>query len=56
MLRSKRVPALPITVVNAEPTPRIGPLDVVELIADDSAGAALDAALVGEQDSAVVAR
>jgi hypothetical protein len=41
-------------VLDAESAPWIGPLDIIELIADDPAGATLDAALVGEQHPAVL--
>src|SRR5688500_8747620 len=41
---------LPESVLNTKAAARIGPLDVVKLVADDPAGTALDAALVREQD------
>jgi hypothetical protein len=40
---------LPESVLNPETILRIGPLDVVELVADDAACPALDTPLVGEQ-------
>src|SRR5690606_26193872 len=43
----------PVPVLDAEAAAGVGPLDVVELVADDPAGAALDAALVGEEDPPV---
>jgi len=43
----------PVPVLDAEAAAGVGPLDVVELVADDPAGAALDAALVGEENPPV---
>src|SRR3712207_6501128 len=45
-----------IPVLNTKSAPRVGPLDVTELVADDAAGAALDAAFIGEDHPAVVSR
>ncbi len=47
---------LPYLIVDAETAARIGPLNILEFMADDSAGAALDAALVRKQDPAIVKR
>jgi hypothetical protein len=41
-------------VLDPKPTPGIRPLDVAVDVADDAAGAALDASLVREHDSAVI--
>src|SRR5215217_8079512 len=42
------------SVLNTKSTPRVRPLDVAELVADDAAGAALDAAFIGEDHPPVV--
>jgi hypothetical protein len=49
-------PASTVTVLDAETSARIGPLDVMKLVADDAAGATFDAPLIGEQDPPVVQR
>src|SRR5262245_65697370 len=41
-------------VMDTEAAPWVGPLHVLEDVTDDPAGAALDAALVGEEDATVV--
>ena len=45
-----------VAVLHAEATARIGPCDVLELVTDDAAGAALDAALVREEHATVALR
>src|SRR5215207_8370381 len=56
VLPSCRLAVLPVPVLNTKPTPRVGPLDVAELVADDAAGAALDAAFIREDHPPVVGR
>ena len=51
---SVRSGASSVPIVNAEAAARVGPFDVVELIADDPARAALDAALVRKRDPAIL--
>ena len=45
-----------MTILNPEPTSRIGPFDIVVDVTDDAACPAFDAALVGEDDPPVIAR
>lgn len=47
---------LTVTILNAESAARVGPFNILEFIADNPAGPALDAALVGEEHAAIVLR
>src|SRR5918998_2065098 len=45
-----------ISVLNAKPAPWVSPLDVAELVANDAAGAALDATFIRKDHPAVIRR
>jgi len=43
-----------VTILNAESAARVGPFNILKLIADNSASAALDASFVGKEHTAIV--
>src|SRR5688500_3599252 len=56
VLSPSRLADSPVPIRITEAAPRVGPLDVEDLVAGDPAGAALDAAFIGEDRPPVVSR
>jgi len=45
---------LTVTILNAESAARVGPFNILKLVADNSAGAAFNTAFVGEEHAAII--
>jgi hypothetical protein len=47
---------LAVSILNAESATRVGPFNILKLVADNSAGPALDTAFIGEEDVPIILR